>query len=57
MKDKLKVFPKILPLMKYFLTESKNTLQDFAVGFKDPFLRDAVRFIADGPGWPMPNIL
>lgn len=53
--DKIKVLPKILPLLKYFFTESKNTLQDFAEGFRDPFLKQAVRFIADGPGWPMPH--
>lgn len=53
--DKLKVFPKILPLLKYFLLESKNTLQDFAARFNNPFLKEAVRFIADGPGWPMPQ--
>jgi len=53
--EKLKEFPKILPLLKYFITESKNTLQDFAGGFVDPFLGNAVRFIADGPGWPMPR--
>jgi phytoene dehydrogenase-like protein len=53
--DRIKMFPKILPLLKYFITESKNTLQDFASGFTNPFLRDAVKFIADGPGWPMPE--
>lgn len=53
--DKIKVIPKILPLFKYFLTESRNTLQSFAATFKSPFLRDAVKFIADGPGWPMPE--
>jgi phytoene dehydrogenase-like protein len=53
--DKIKVLPKILPLLKYFITESKNTLQDFAASFNDPFLKEAVRFIADGPGWPMPH--
>jgi len=53
--DKIKVLPKIFPLLKYFLTESKNTLQGFASRFSDPFLKDAVRFIADGPGWPMPQ--
>jgi phytoene dehydrogenase-like protein len=53
--DKIKVIPKILPLFKYFLTESRNTLQGFAASFKNSFLKDAVRFIADGPGWPMPE--
>jgi phytoene dehydrogenase-like protein len=37
--------------MKY----GKKTLQDFAALFKDPFLRDAVRFLVDCPGWPMPD--
>jgi phytoene dehydrogenase-like protein len=53
--DRVKLMPKIFPLLKYFLTESKNTLQNFAAGFSDPFLKEAVRFIADGPGWPMPQ--
>ena len=53
--DRIKVIPKILPLFKYFLTESKNTLQGFAASFRDPFMRYAVRFIADGPGWHMPD--
>jgi phytoene dehydrogenase-like protein len=29
------------------------TIQEFALRFKDPFLRDAVRFVIDSPGWPM----
>jgi phytoene dehydrogenase-like protein len=29
------------------------TIQEFALRFKDPFLRDAVRFAIDAPGWPM----
>jgi phytoene dehydrogenase-like protein len=53
--DRIKMFPKIFPLLKYFITESKNTLQGFAAKFRNPFLRDAVKFIADGPGWPMPQ--
>jgi phytoene dehydrogenase-like protein len=53
--DKIKVFIRILPLLKYFFTESKNTLQDFAASFSDPFLKEAVKFIVDGPGWPMPE--
>lgn len=53
--DKIKVIPKVLPLFRYFITENRHTLQSFAAGFKNPFLRDAVRFIADGPGWPMPE--
>lgn len=53
--DKIKLIPKMLPLFKYFLTENRNTLQSFASSFKNPFLKDAVKFIADGPGWPMPE--
>ena len=53
--DKIKIIPKILPLFKYFLTESRNTLQGFATSFRNPFLKNAVKFIADGPGWPMPE--
>jgi phytoene dehydrogenase-like protein len=31
------------------------TLQQFAARFKDPFLRETVRFFVDAPGWPMPQ--
>ena len=31
------------------------TVQQFAARFKDPFLREAVRFFIDAPGWPMPQ--
>ncbi|MBN1760919.1 MAG: NAD(P)/FAD-dependent oxidoreductase [Chitinispirillaceae bacterium] len=39
------------PIIRY----SKLTLQDFADTFKNPFLRNAVRFVIDSPGWPMPG--
>jgi phytoene dehydrogenase-like protein len=29
------------------------TIQEFAAGFKDPFLQRAIRFFIDSPGWPM----
>jgi phytoene dehydrogenase-like protein len=29
------------------------TVKDFAARFQDPFLRNAVRFMIDSPGWPM----
>jgi phytoene dehydrogenase-like protein len=29
------------------------TIQEFAGRFRDPFLRNAVRFFIDSPGWPM----
>ena len=31
------------------------TIQQFAARFKDPFLREAIRFFIDAPGWPMPQ--
>lgn len=53
--DKLKVIPYILPLIKVFSRYNKVTFQQFASRFKDPFLREAVRFFIDAPGWPMPR--
>ncbi|MBN2059212.1 MAG: NAD(P)/FAD-dependent oxidoreductase [Deltaproteobacteria bacterium] len=51
--DKLKMITAILPLMGAVRKYGKMTLQEFALRFKDPFLRDAVRFVVDSPGWPM----
>ena len=56
MADKLRSLPYILPMIKIFRRYSGKTLQEFAAKFKDPFLRDAVRFVADTPGWPMPGL-
>ena len=53
--DKLKVIPSILPLIRTFIKYNKVTLQQFATRFKDPFLREAIRFFIDAPGWPMPQ--
>jgi phytoene dehydrogenase-like protein len=53
--DKLKVIPAILPLIRIFSRYGKVTFQQFAARFKDPFLREAVRFFIDAPGWPMPQ--
>ena len=53
--DKLKVIPAILPLIPTFSRYGKVTFQQFATRFKDPFLREAVRFFIDSPGWPMPQ--
>jgi len=46
-------FLKILPLLGTFRRYGKQTVQEFAARFTDPFLRDAVRMFIDGPGWPM----
>jgi phytoene dehydrogenase-like protein len=53
--DKLKVIPAILPLIRTFSRYNGVTIQQFAARFKDPFLRVAVRFFIDAPGWPMPQ--
>jgi phytoene dehydrogenase-like protein len=53
--DTLKMLGAILPLMGTFRKYGKLTLQEFAQRFQDPFLRDAVRFFVDTPGWPMPR--
>ncbi|MDP4223533.1 MAG: NAD(P)/FAD-dependent oxidoreductase [Bacteroidota bacterium] len=51
--DKLRIIPFILPLMRTFSRYNRVTIQQFAARFKDPFLREAVRFFVDAPGWPM----
>ena len=43
----------ILPLLGTFRRYGKQTIQEFAARFQDPFLREAVRMTIDGPGWPM----
>ena len=53
--DSLKTWPVILPLMGKFIRYGKQTIQDFAARFNDPFLQQAVRFYIDAPGWPMLN--
>jgi phytoene dehydrogenase-like protein len=53
--DSLKILPVILPLMGKFFKYGKQTVQDFAGHFQDPFLRQALRFFIDSPGWPMVN--
>jgi len=47
------MFLKILPLLGTFRRYGKQTVQEFAAKFTDPFLREAVRMFIDGPGWPM----
>ncbi|MBN1561913.1 NAD(P)/FAD-dependent oxidoreductase [candidate division KSB1 bacterium] len=51
--DKLKMMAAILPLLGTFRKYGKQTIQEFAQRFKDPFLRHVVRFFIDSPGWPM----
>lgn len=47
------MFFKVLPLLGTFRRYGKQTVQEFAERFSDPFLREAVRMFIDGPGWPM----
>ncbi|MBN1848842.1 MAG: NAD(P)/FAD-dependent oxidoreductase [Deltaproteobacteria bacterium] len=49
----LKMMMAVLPIMGTFRKFGKLTIQEFAQRFQDPFLREAVRFIIDAPGWPM----
>lgn len=51
--DALKTMAAIMPLMGVFLRYGKTTIQEFARRFRDPFMRDAIRFFVDSPGWPM----
>ncbi len=51
--DKLKTFLAVLPLIGTFTRYKKMTIQEFALQFKDPLLREAVRMFIDTPGWPM----
>jgi len=51
--DSLHAMFAIFPLVRIFGKYKKMTVQEFASRFKDPFLRKAVRFFIDPPGWPM----
>jgi phytoene dehydrogenase-like protein len=52
-RDKFRMMLAVLPMLRVFKKYGKMTLQDFAERFRHPFLRDAVRFCVDSPGWPM----
>jgi phytoene dehydrogenase-like protein len=51
--DTLKMLVTMLPLLGTLVKYGKLTVQEFAQRFQAPFLRDAIRFIVDRPGWPM----
>ena len=53
--DKIRTRAGLLPLLPVFAKYGGMTVQDFAQRFRDPFLRNAVRFFIDAPGWPMPR--
>jgi phytoene dehydrogenase-like protein len=54
--DTLKMLGTLLPALGTVLRYHNVTLQEFAQRFQDPFLRDAVRFVAELPGYPMPRL-
>lgn len=54
-RERLRTLLVLLPQLPMLVRCGNKTFQEFAEGFKDPFLREAVRFIADSPGWPMPR--
>ncbi len=51
--DRIRMGAGTLPLIGVFKKYGNMTIQEFAQCFKDPFLRSAVRFFMDAPGWPM----
>ena len=53
--DSLRMLVAFAPFLPAFVRYRRQTVQEFAERFQDPFLRQAVRFIIDAPGWPMPR--
>lgn len=51
--DNLGMIFSVLPLLGTFRKYGKQTIQEFAEQFEHPFLRQVIRMIIDGPGWPM----
>lgn len=51
--DNIKMFSFFLPFVGVIRKYGHLTIQEFAQRFKDPFLKNAVRFFIDTPGWPM----
>jgi phytoene dehydrogenase-like protein len=51
--DGLRMMLAVLPLIGTFRKYGRTTIQEFAARFQSPFLRTAVRFLIDSPGWPM----
>jgi phytoene dehydrogenase-like protein len=51
--DSLKTMRAIVPLLGKLFRYGNQTIQEFAQRVRDPFLRNAIRFFIDSPGWPM----
>lgn len=52
-KDKTRQFLAVFPLLRTMGKYGNLTIQQFAAKFRSPFLRKAIRFFIDAPGWPM----
>jgi phytoene dehydrogenase-like protein len=52
-RDSFKTMLAIIPLIRVLGKYDRMSLQEFAARFKDPFLRLAIRYLVDAPGWPM----
>lgn len=53
--DKLRQLMIILPMLRTLTKYGKMTFQEFTAKFKNPFLRETLRFFVDSPGWAMPD--
>jgi len=53
MLDKLRMMRVLLPMLGKFRRYGGLTVEQFAARFQDPFLRRAVQYVIDSPGWPM----
>jgi phytoene dehydrogenase-like protein len=51
--DSVREFFAILPLIPTFGKYGNLTVQEFAERFKNPFMRQVIRYFIDSPGWPM----
>ncbi len=51
--DRVRMGAASIPLLNVIRKYGKMTIQEFTQRFQDPFLRSAVRFFMDAPGWPM----
>ena len=50
-----RMFLQMRPFLTLWRRYSGLSIQTFAAGFADPFLREAVRLLGDGTAWPMPD--
>lgn len=53
--SRMKMIFSMIPMIWHFRKISSMTLQDFTEKFSSSFLRKAIRYLIDTPGWPMPE--